>query len=394
MKNKVYLVTEYYHENQNTTGYLLGKLYDFLNKQSEIDLVLIAKEDKDSPEYSNAHYIKAVKPNKASLFKRFIYEFLISFNFLISIIKNVEKKSIVFTGTTPIFLLIVLFFAKKLLKFKWILLVHDVFPENLVAAKVLRRESIFYKILKKVFDVIYASADEVIVIGKDMKELVHTKTKKNNISIIQNWIDYCDIAVEKKTENSILKQLAWVDDDKTVFQFFGNIGRVQGVDVILEAIKNMKYLHLAKFIFIGDGAYVSKLKEQIESLNLENVYYFGPLDQTKKSIGLNACDVAMVTLAEGMLGLGVPSKSYFSMAANKPILAIMDYESEVSDMLRIHNIGWVVQPNDIHALTEKLDEIVLKNQNYGFNSPRNILKEYYAEPIAMQNILEIIKKLN
>lgn len=394
MKNKVYLVTEYYHENQNTTGYLLGKLYDFLNKQSEIDLVLIAKEDKDSPEYNNAHYIKAVKPNKASLFKRFIYEFLISFHFLISIIKNVEKKSIVFTGTTPIFLLIVLFFAKKLLKFKWILLVHDVFPENLVAAKVLRRESIFYKILKKVFDVIYASADEVIVIGKDMKELVHTKTKKNNISIIQNWIDYCDISVEKKTENSILKQLAWVDDDKTVFQFFGNIGRVQGVDVILEAIKNMKYLHLAKFIFIGDGAYVSKLKEQIESLNLENVYYFGPLDQTKKSIGLNACDVAMVTLAEGMLGLGVPSKSYFSMAANKPILAIMDYESEVSDMLRIHNIGWVVQPNDIHALTEKLDEIVLKNQNYGFNSPRNILKEYYAEPIAMQNILEIIKKLN
>src|SRR5699024_2203065 len=132
-----------------------------------------------------------------------------------------------------------------------------------------------------------------------------------------------------------------------------------------------------------------KLKIQIKSLNLDNVFYYGALDQSRKSIGLNACDVALVTLAEGMLGLGVPSKSYFSMAANKPILAIMEYESEVSYMLQTHNIGWVVQPNNTHALTNKLDEIVQKNNVYGFNSPREVLKKYYAEPIAMQNILEI-----
>ena len=129
-------------------------------------------------------------------------------------------------------------------------------------------------------------------------------------------------------------------------------------------------------------------------MNLDNVFYYGALDQSQKSIGLNACDVALVTLAEGMLGLGVPSKSYFSMAANKPILAIMEYESEVSHMLRTHNIGWVVQPNNTRALTNKLDEIVQKNNVYGFNSPREVLKKYYAEPVAMQNILEIIRKLN
>lgn len=92
MNNKVYLVTEYYHESQNTTGYLLGKVYNFLNMQSDIDLVLIAKEDKNSPCYSNAHYIKAISPNKTSLLKRLIYEFMISFYFFVSIMKNVEKK--------------------------------------------------------------------------------------------------------------------------------------------------------------------------------------------------------------------------------------------------------------------------------------------------------------
>ncbi|MFH4268551.1 glycosyltransferase WbuB, partial [Acinetobacter baumannii] len=76
-----------YHPYQNTTGYLLGKLYDTLNVQSDIDLVLIAKEDMNCPQHANAHFIKAKKPNKASLFKRFLYELIIAFSFLMKTLK-------------------------------------------------------------------------------------------------------------------------------------------------------------------------------------------------------------------------------------------------------------------------------------------------------------------
>lgn len=394
MKNKIYLITEYYHEHQNTTGYLLGKLYTFLNKQSDIDLVLIAKEDNNSPQYDNAHFVSAPKLDKTSLLKRFLYEVIISLKFFFEILKNVKRGSTVFTGTTPIFLLMIIFFTKKIIGYQWILLVHDVFPENLIAARVLKKEGYFYKFLKYFFDKIYASADQVIVIGHDMKELVYGKTKLNNIHVVQNWIDYGDIEVQHKSENKILKELSWNNSDAVVFQFFGNIGRVQGVDIICKAIQKMQYPHLAKFIFIGDGAYASSLADQINTLKLDNVYYWGALDQKEKSIGLNACDVALVTLAEGMLGLGVPSKSYFTMAADKPILAIMEAEAEVSTMVNEHDIGWTTLPNDIDALARKLDEISLNFHQYKLNSPRNVLIENYAEPIAMQKILKIMNQLN
>jgi len=395
VKKKVYLITEYYHPYQNTTGYLLGKLYDTLNVQSDIDLVLIAKEDTNCPQHANAHFIKAKKPNKASLFKRFLYELVIAFSFLTKTLKVVKKDSIVFTGTTPILLLFVLFIIKKFLNFKWILLVHDVFPENLAAAKILKNDHFLFKILKSLFDRIYASADEVIVIGKDMKELVHQKTNQNNnITVVQNWIDSSDIGTELKTDNRILKELNWLDSETTIFQFFGNIGRVQGVENILHAIQKMEYAHLAKFIFIGDGAYVARLKEQIQSLGSQNILYYGSLDQKEKTTGLNACDVALITLADGMLGLGVPSKSYFSMAADKPLLAIMDSESEVADMINTHNIGWVVPPNNEDLLAKQLDKIVLAKHQYSFNSSRKILNEFYSERVAMDKILKIIKKLS
>lgn len=391
---KVYLITEYYHQNQNTTGYLLGKLYETFNEQSDIDLTLIAKKDPNCPEYSNAHYINAKEPDKRSLIKRFLYELVISIKFLIKTLRVVEKGSIVFTGTTPIFLLFVLYFVKKVLNFKWVLLVHDVFPENLVPAKILKEKNFLYKTAKWLFDKIYASADEVIVIGRDMKELIFQKTNKNNITIVQNWIDPSDIGIEIKQNNQILKELNWNKDDTTVFQFFGNIGRMQGVGIILNAIKKMENLHLAKFIFIGNGAYVSELKDQIQAIGSKSVCYYGSLNQQEKTKGLNACDIALVTLAEGMLGLGVPSKSYFSMAANKPILAIMDQESEVADMIRTHKIGWVASPDDENKLASILDQIVLSRRELELNSSRSILEKYYSEQVAMDKILKIIEKIN
>ncbi|WP_277561142.1 glycosyltransferase family 4 protein [Acinetobacter beijerinckii] len=390
---KVYLITEYYHQNQNTTGYLLGKLYETFNEQSDIDLTLIAKKDHNCPEYSNAYYINASEPDKKSLIKRFIYELLISIKFLIKTLKVVEKGSIVFTGTTPIFLLFVLYLVKKVLNFKWVLLVHDVFPENLVPANILKEKNFIYKTAKWLFDKIYASADEVIVIGRDMEELIFQKTNKDNITIVQNWIDPLDVGIELKQNNQILKELNWNRDDTTVFQFFGNIGRMQGVGIILNAIKKMEYLHLAKFIFIGNGAYVSELKEQIQAIGSKSVVYYGSLNQHEKTKGLNACDIALVTLAEGMLGLGVPSKSYFSMAANKPLLAIMDQESEVADMIKTHNIGWVASPDNSDQLARIMDQIVLERDQKPLNSSRVILEEYYSEQTAMSKILRIINKI-
>ncbi|MCP5877696.1 hypothetical protein NL390_35070, partial [Klebsiella pneumoniae] len=70
-----------------------------------------------------------------------------------------------------------------------------------------------------------------------------------------------------------------------------------------------------------------------------------------------SCDIAIVTLAEGMLGLGVPSKAYFTMAADRPILAIMEEDAEVANMVKEHSIGWVCEPNDPVRLASLIDEI-------------------------------------
>lgn len=391
---KTYLVTEYYHSNQNTTGYLFHKLYIHLKKVYGSELCLIIKEDKNNDVIDpESIIVKDLNLNKKSLIQRLFFELIISFRFFIKVLKNVKKQDLVFTGTTPIFLLIVIYFAKKMIGFKWVLLVHDVFPENLVSAKVLKKQNFLYKILKKVFDVFYATPEKLIVIGQDMKDLVDTKTNQSNSVVIQNWIDENDIEVEEKSSNEILKKLNW-ENESPVFQFFGNIGRVQGVDNIIEAIMLIEPSKRPKFLFMGDGAYVEQLNHAIETLNDPNIQYIGPVQQNAKSKGLNAGDIAIVTLADGMLGLGVPSKAYFSMAADKPLLAIMDEHSEVACMIRAHQIGWVVPPENPELLAQVILQITESTSKDNMISSRSVLINNYSEPVAMKKIVEVLQHVS
>lgn len=386
MKN-IFLISEYILPEQNTTGYLFDKLHSNLKAEYGDNLKLIVKKD-DRLKIENAILVNDINLNKKKIIQRLLFELIISFRFLLKIIFNVKKGDIVFSGTTPVLLMPVIFLAKKIKKFKWILLVHDVFPENLIAAKVLKKENYIFKILKNLFDRFYATADKRIVIGQDMKVLIDTKVRKLDSIIIQNWIDEDDIDLQSKIDNPILKELDW-QNKPLIFSFLGNIGRVQGIQNITDAISMMDTDQRPNMLFMGEGAYQDELKATLNHLNDPKVKYIGPVDPLQKSNGLNACDVSIVTLAEGMYGLGVPSKAYYAMAADKPILAIMDEASEVALMIKMHNIGWVVPAGDPKKLMQTLIDI---KQEY-FNikeSPRDILIQNYSETIAMKKIFKVI----
>ncbi|MCK6158660.1 glycosyltransferase family 4 protein [Moraxella osloensis] len=394
-KKNVIIITDFYHSQQNTTGYMLEKVYKSLENSDDFNAKLITRFEQGIPNFPNTIFIKAPKLDKKNLLKRVVYDSVVTFKFTSKILKNIKKQDIVFTTTTPVFLIVSVAFLKKIIGFKWILLVHDIFPENLVVTKTINEDSLFYRLLTQLFNHVYQSADNLIVIGSDMQHLMINKTKKSNVTIVQNWIDEADIKLESKKENKILNKLGWNNDTHVIFQFFGNIGRVQGLDVLLESIKKVKNLDAAKFLFIGDGAYVEELKLQIEDINHPNVIYYGKVSPEEKSSGLSACDIAFVTLAEGMKGLGVPSKTYYSMAANKYIFAIMDNDTEVANMVNQHNIGWTCSSNDSDVIANKIDAVIKNWENLKFNvQPREILKKYYSESIAMEKILQIIKSIN
>ena len=71
---------------------------------------------------------------------------------------------------------------------------------------------------------------------------------------------------------------------------------------------------------------------------------------------MNACDVSILSLESGMLGLAVPSRTYNIMAAGKPVIALVSSRSETAKVVLEEGIGWVIEPGDVAGATAAILE--------------------------------------
>ena len=375
MMRKILIVTEYANESQNSTGYFWAKAIEKLRKDGfEVEVITLEKSIKDSV--------------RASVFGRALIKFKVALKLAYLTSSRAKKGDIVFSGTNPEMLLVIMALLRFILGFRWYVLVHDVFPENLVPAGILRSKNLIYYGLKIIFDWVYAQADILFVIGRDMKDLVERKTRNTTkVVFIHNWVDSENITPIKKEESKIIQELNL--EDKIVFQFFGNIGRVQGIPNVFKAI-DFVTSKKAAFVFIGVGVNANLIVDYQKSNPDKCIYYYGNLPQSENNAGLAACDVALIPLATGMRGLGVPSKAYFSMAADRPILAVMDGGSEITMMIEEEDIGWTCPSSDPRALAKKIDEICQSDLSVYSGKIRNLALTKYSEVVALNELSRCI----
>jgi glycosyltransferase involved in cell wall biosynthesis len=270
---------------------------------------------------------------------------------------RVKKNDNLFITTNPTFLIITLALIKKIKKFNLEILVHDVFPENLVPAGLIKKGSIKYWILSKIFNRAFQKADRIIVLGQDMKELflqkVSSKVKK--VDLIPNWSDNNIYAIEGF---NISEYLGIDVKDKIVFGFAGNLGRVQGVLEFIDLFKQSNNPNII-LIIIGDGALRINIQFKIDNENLQNVYYLGPKPRSEQNFFLNACHIGVVSLTNGMKGLGVPSKVYNLMAVGKPIFYVGDEGSEIDSYVKKYDCGWSYTWNEDKDVVSFFNELTL-----------------------------------
>ena len=236
------------------------------------------------------------------------------------------------------------------------MIIHDVFPENLVVTGMIRPSSILYKIVRKFFNVSFNSADKLIACGDDMKEIFQKKVKENvPVSVITNWADNLEVFPTRQPDLAGYYKLEDIKN-KITLQFAGNIGRVQGLDRFLKLFLQIENKNVF-LVIIGDGAFKSRLLELMISHHTENVLFLPSKPRSEQNTFLNACDIGLVTLSPGMYGLGVPSKVYNILSAGKPVLYIGDYNSEIYRYINLYNVGWAFNWEDSTRITQFLNSL-------------------------------------
>jgi len=387
----LWIATELFYPEETSTSFILTKIANKLSEKYDVKVVCgdpVYDKQKDNKNFTLnpnvvIHRIKGFGGNKNSLLSRSFRFIFLSISIFFYLWKKVRQGEKVFIVTNPAPLILLISILKKFKKIELIILVHDVFPENTIPAGIIKSEKSFsYKILRNIFDKAYSNADKLICLGRDMKLVILNKIQKYNtgskVEIIENWGDVESIY-------PISKQEAFNNDspiqDQIIFQYAGNIGRVQGLLELLEVIKQVKNEKLA-FYFVGEGAVKQRMLEYVKDNQLQNVYFDGAYSRAEQLSILNKSDIAFVSLAPKMFGLGVPSKTYNILAAGKPILYIGEKNSEIDLLVKEENIGYSFQHFEHQKLVDffnSFDEQSILDLNLRKEKARCVAEEKFSE---------------
>ena len=239
--------------------------------------------------------------------------------------------------TNPPLLPFIALLLKYLKGCKLVLLIHDVYPEVLVAAGLCKPSSFIVKIGQAINRFLYDSASRIITLGRDMTALAEAKLSKDTDKIIciTNWADNEIVRPINKASNTLLEELGL--SDKFVCLYAGNMGRTHGIEYLAETAKNTQLIQPEiHFLVIGSGSKKKWLEDYIRRENISNITII-PISvrlESEQIISLTACDVAIILFVPGMAGVSVPSRMYNHMAAGKPIIAMADECSEIAQVIK------------------------------------------------------------
>lgn len=216
---------------------------------------------------------------------------------------------------------------------------QDIFPDSLVSTGLAKKDSLLWKIGRKIEDFTYRNADKIIVISKDFKRNIMTKgVPKEKIEVIYNWVDEQAVK-EVKREDNLLFDRYGLDRNKFYVSYCGNIGLTQNMDMLLEVAKELETEKGIHFVLVGNGAYKEELEKKIAIRNIKNVTLlpFQPYEEISHVFSLG--DVGLVISKPGVGENSVPSKTWSIMSASRPVLASFD-ENELKEIIEKYHCGY------------------------------------------------------
>ena len=128
--------------------------------------------------------------------------------------------------------------------------------------------------------------------------------------------------------------------------YSGNLGRKQGVEILVQTARIMQAQSEILFVICGDGAARSELEEKAQGLS--NVRFYPLQPNEKLNYLLNLADIHILPQRGDVADLVMPSKLTGMMASGKAVIATAKPGTGVAEVVK--KVGVVIPPEEPNAL--------------------------------------------
>ena len=394
-KDRLWVVTELYYPEETSTGYYLTRIAEGLAADFDVKALCgqptYAARGVIAPKHEFHNGVEIFRASGTTLDKNVIVFRLLNMltlgvSVFFKALRNFRAGDKVLVVTNPPSMPFVIALAALMKGSSYILLIHDNYPEILIAVGKSGPGSFLSRTISFFNRWLYKYAAKIIVVGRDMYELLMRKTAGLDIPIItiQNWAELESVAPSPRSQNALLNELGL--SDKFVFLYAGNLGHPNDLESVVECAHMLRDNTDVHFIFLGAGVKRKWLDTRVAELSLKNVTILDPRPRSDQAVFLNACDVALVSLVKNMVGVSMPSRTYNILAAGRPILALGEEGSELAQVVLEDQVGWVVRPHDPASLMDTILEISKSREK--LSAMANAARESAITKYSLETALE------
>ena len=386
-KKKLLIFAHYYHPDVASTGQILKDQAEGMLEDFDVTVICVVPsyggkvEDKYKTQkyyYENINGVKVIrvrvpefeKINKTSRIKNILAYF---FGALCACAKA-GKQDYVFTISQPPILGGLLGVLGKWMKrAKMIYCIQDFNPEQIMAVGYFKNRFVLNcMLLADKFSC--RCSDLVITVGRDLVETLEKRFKGQKVpkhTMINNWIDEKEIyPLPADHERVVAFRKKYNLEGKYVIMYSGNIGLYYDLEHLIKVMKQFRKGYTLKgeyekglktadgrevvFAFVGAGSVKERLEQYAKRHHFENMVFIPYQDKEDLIYSLNAGDVHWCVNAKGIKGVSCPSKAYGIMAAGKPILGVLEKDTEIRDIIEESDCGRCCDPADYKGVAELL----------------------------------------
>ncbi len=263
-----------------------------------------------------------------------------------------RRADVVLAMSPPLTLGLTGWLAGRLRRAPLVFNIQDVFPDAAVRTGAITNRRIIAA-AEWLERVSYQRSRAVTVLSDDLRCNVAAKLRpdrRDRVHVIPNFVD-TDAIVPGDRLTRYRDELGI--GDEPVVLYAGNVGFSQSLELVVGAARRCPDI---TFVVNGDGA--ARRELEASATGVANIRFAGyqPIERLAEVLATG--DVHVVPLRRGLGDVSVPSKTYSSLAAGRPVVASIDAGSEIPRLLAVAGAGVAVEPDDLDAFVDAIRRLV------------------------------------
>ena len=301
----------------------------------------------------------------------------------------VKKVDLVYASSTPLTVGIPSLVAKWFKRQQFIFEVRDQWPATVVEVGALKNK-FSIKFLLWFEKLVYRNSSLIVAISDGMANDIKKLVKKTKpVITIPNGSDL-DIFSPDVDGSGFREKRNW--NNKLVLLHAGSMGRINGLEIIVDVAEKIKKQTDILFVFVGHGKNESILRDKVSKLGLTNVEFIPAVPKQELPTILAASDVAMAVIGNFPIIERHASlnKFYDGLSAGRCVL--LNYSGWQKDLLEEYNAGLGCKLCDIDEFAQKVLYLNSNRQQVkkmGQNARRLAIEQFDRNKLAEQLLEQI-----